>query len=170
MTVALENVHIAPQNELSRQLLDPSLEDLLEKQNTSQSCDSPPLENEDTNVESNCDFLDTGDADINTEELRPFGHVNTMPTTSFMCENTPVGNPELDIGKTTVSSPDDSNTIKSDEQRELDKLFEMLGGKQLTRKKLECAPSWLLDKAVEEELEKTWKGAYILVPNSEVSL
>lgn len=98
MTVALEHVHIAPQNELARQLLDPSLEDLSEERSTTQLCVSPPLELEDTNLDSDRGFLDTYDDDIDMERLRPTGRVTTMPATSFLYEITPVGNPERYIG------------------------------------------------------------------------
>lgn len=44
----------------------------------------------------------------------------------------------------------------------------MTVGAQVTRKKMDCASPWILDKAITEEIESTWKGTYVKVPERSV--
>lgn len=44
-----------------------------------------------------------------------------------------------------------------------------MSSKQLTVKKKECTPSWMLDKTADEEVNETLDGAYEEVPDSAVS-
>lgn len=55
-----------------------------------------------------------------------------------------------------------------DENLELKRLYSIVGSKQLTRKKKKCAPSWLLDKTVDKEVNEAWNGAYKEVPDSAI--
>jgi len=79
------------------------------------------------------------------------------------------GIPEKDIGQTSSSGANYAAAeLESDEQKILDEMYKSVGGAQVMRHKMACAPPWLLDRAVEEELTNAWKGAYEEVPENAV--
>lgn len=60
--------------------------------------------------------------------------------------------------------------LSRDDQKKLDKLFDIVRNSQVSRKKVESFPTWLVDKALQEELEEMWRGAYTVVPEHIVRL
>lgn len=48
----------------------------------------------------------------------------------------------------------------STEPTELEEIYKIVASKQLTRSKMACAPSWLRDKALNEELTSNWSDAH----------
>lgn len=64
-----------------------------------------------------------------------------------------VGQPERDIGSEVLLEPDEATLKKADEQRICSHILETIGRVDVTRSKLSFVPSWIIAKALEEELE-----------------
>lgn len=102
------------------------------------------------------------------EELQPIGRALNKPPT--MLTSQVIGEPEKDIG---VSSNDTSNTIdenrlQSIHEHTLNEIYKVIGVKQLTRSKMACALSWILYKALQEELDTNWKDTHIEVDERDI--
>ena len=79
--------------------------------------------------------------------------------------------PERDVGMPQLPTSDNvGKSIDSSEQEVLEQLYQATGGDQVTRSNLENAPPWLVQKALGEEIDIAWKGAYEEVPESEVPM
>ena len=74
-----------------------------------------------------------------------------------------IGKPEKDIGTTSISQKEVITDLQSDEQTVLQKVYQVVGPAQVTRKKMENAPSWILDAAMKSEKESKWRDAYVPV-------
>lgn len=48
------------------------------------------------------------------------------------------------------------------------RLYGVVGSAQVSSKKIDSAPEWMLDKAVGEEIENAWKDAYVQIPEKDV--
>lgn len=78
------------------------------------------------------------------------------------------GEQEKDIGDIYTAGPKKGEELTSKEQDVLASIYEVIGSDQVTRKRMECAPQWILDKAVRSELEVNWKDAYVPIIESDV--
>lgn len=67
------------------------------------------------------------------------------------------------MGENCAGSADTITKLVREEQAELDKLYEIIRPKPHTRKALEAAPSWLLKKAMKDEIEINWTGTYEVI-------
>lgn len=89
------------------------------------------------------------------EELKPIGKAASLFTKML------VGDPEMDIGECTTEhnkSPD--TKLSSTNQETLNEIYKVVGSKQLTRRKMSSAPSWILDSALKEELDANWSETF----------
>lgn len=59
--------------------------------------------------------------------------------------------------------PNGTNTIGFDEQKVSVQIYGVLGGAQVNRCKMECAPAWIVERAIQEEIRGAWDGAYVEV-------
>lgn len=48
-------------------------------------------------------------------------------------------------------------------------MYGVIAGEQVTKRKIECAPPWLIDRAIDEEVNTKWEGSHECVKESEVS-
>lgn len=72
---------------------------------------------------------------------------------SFLYEVEAVGGPMLDIRKDAVSGPfTETEELHSEEAKVLEEIYKALGNEKVTHKRMECAPPWIVKKAVDEEL------------------
>lgn len=70
------------------------------------------------------------------------------------------GEKDKDISNVVVDDDTQTSTeLENNEQLILNELYEKFGTKQLTRKKFDSEPPWLLDKAMKVEFEENWKDA-----------
>lgn len=60
-------------------------------------------------------------------------------------------------------------TRKSYEQHVLEQVYKVVCSEQVTRKRMECTPQWVLDKSLKTELDDNWAEAYIPVNYQDVS-
>lgn len=81
------------------------------------------------------------------------------------------GSASRDIGQDSAEGPEQASDVelKSDEQSVLN-VYDTIGCEEFTCKRVECVSLWIIDKAVEEGIDKASKGAYIEVPGHDVSL
>ena len=69
--------------------------------------------------------------------------------------------PEKDICTDSSTQLDiEGFELQSEQQLALERLYEATGGEQVTRSKMESAPPWLIQKALEDEINGAWDGAY----------
>lgn len=146
MIVAYEHIRLAPQGELAQELQARILEDLLEE-----------------------DCLDaTDDNDVDETSSAAAANGNGVETRgSFFCSRV-FENPELDIGFSDNKAPPHDVCLESDEQNVLRKVYEATSGAQVSRAKMDCAPQWVLGRSINEELTKSWEGAFEEVLESDV--
>lgn len=173
MKVAYEDIRLAPKGELAAELQAPLVEDIFDRPQTplnsqpeliSDVATKPQLtpatatnQREDQLQDKALDELLSIDSDNSDTELPPL-HRNFFS-----------GNAKLNIGYDSVSGPSASTGhLCSQEQLELNKLYAVIGKETVSRKKLEGAPFWLIDKAVKEEVEDAWKDAFTEVSEQQV--
>lgn len=75
-----------------------------------------------------------------------------------------------DVGEIKENQDEEINDerIHSIHQHTLNELYKIVGGRQLTRSKLSCAPDWVLDKALREELENNWGDTHEVVDDTTI--
>lgn len=61
----------------------------------------------------------------------------------------------VDIGNKGGTSNDNMPPcLETTERKKLDRLYNIVGRKQLSPSRMKCTPQWLLDKAINEEVEQ----------------
>lgn len=76
---------------------------------------------------------------------------------------------DIDRPAGNVTGPKDGEqNLESEKPRILDERFEQVGSQQMTRSKLEFAPSWILDEAFTSKHDSNWSDAYVKVYESDV--
>lgn len=78
---------------------------------------------------------------------------------------------EMDIDRpfqNLIGRTEGTHTLESDRARILDEMFEQIGSNQVSRSKLEFAPSWILDEAFNSEHATNWVEAYEEVGDEKV--
>ena len=201
MRIAYEHVRIAPEGNLTRELMEKSLEDEL----ASIIVDDDSTAHDDNrtdNLEAQTDSEDRNDVILSEErdENEAQGKQYRMHKTqtdskdrndvilseerdeneaqekqhrmhkSFFT-NQAVGNPAEDIGDTPQGRSKEMEEpfeLESHEQKVLDDIYGILGSEQVTRRKLECAPPWVVEKAVKSEYNSNWADAYVEVKEVDV--
>lgn len=109
------------------------------------------------NIDLNNLIGDNNDPD--EKELLPIG---TLQAALFanQCEVTH----SLNIGHTTLPFPTQMpRTLQTDEQKVLHQMFGIMGVNQATERSLQLAPSWILEKAVNLDLQRNLKDLYLAV-------
>lgn len=51
--------------------------------------------------------------------------------------------------------------LNTDEQRTVENIAGKIGTDQVTRRKLEFAPSWIVEEALDQEFRANWENSYI---------
>lgn len=169
MQVAYEHIRLPPKRPLTLELQEGVLEGIREN-------DTPPSAHEEQpdrseviyqcrNAENMSDLLRKTYAPDNNTNI--IDH-STGITKSFFTR-TVTGEPEKYLGAFEAYLPVLlGNELKSEEQTILNQVYDAIGGAQATRSQMDCAPQWILEKAVSEENESAWKGAYTEVEESDV--
>ncbi len=148
MTVAHEHVRLAPQCELAQELQEGILEDVLS--------DAPIFaENRSQNL------LTT----VSNSSLLSKRKCNT--SYSFFSKNV-CGHPWKDIGNGRITSRLTQANFQSEEQRILSEFYKIVGGSPITRKAMEGLPSWIVQNAIDKEVNENWAGAYEEVCETDV--
>lgn len=174
MSVAYEHIRIAPKGELAQELMKCSLEEeLAQDENTTTAITDmckTITENEDEDEEnaqamkrdlSRNVFGDGEDNDMTASE----GRVGSLFTKNNQ------GDPMQDVGELpqgTGTEQLEDIELKSQEQETLEEIHKILGSAQVTRRKMECAPPWIVNKAIEAELKSNCKDAYEEVMDADV--
>ena len=143
MKPAYEDVRVAPQNSLAQELMQCSLEGTVDMDN--------PVERGEQNE-----------------------NINGAPqdTISSLVAGIHKRSAVDDIGPYAARlNPEQEGifaTLETDRHRVLESIYECVGSKQVTRSKLEFAPSWILDDAFESEYEANWRESYKPVTEKDV--
>ena len=166
MRIAYEHVRIAPEGELTRELMGKSLEDELSNMVDDEEDADEQEETHQALVpekgKESGNSLDEERGDNMSVPVRLHGTLFT---------NRVLGNPLEDIGDTPRGKDTEGDKpvqLESQEQRVLDDLYGILGSEQVTRRKMECAPPWIVEKAVTAEYTSNWADAYIEVKDEDV--
>jgi len=173
LRVAYEDVRLAQTSPLAQELQSCTLEEEL-----AASTDRPPHTNSnkpkqiaDQPPPSFCRTLRRGGV-RDAAESEPLSQVQEIERTSSAQNRslmtTRQGDiaqrterPMVDIGDTQVHSEVEAiGQLQSTRQKVLAELQSVLGKSQVTRSKLEFAPSWIVEEAFRSELKKNWAGAY----------
>lgn len=188
MSVAYEHVRVAPTGELSAELLRRSLEDELYSgvdEDTGEREETPVAAEEGTDgdLATRCDEEEPPLAPVTVDRSRSQEdgeiEVSNGRRTDLKYRRSffsaaiargPIGEPEKDIGDVTTEGPKDGEMIASDEQHVLSQMYSVVGSEQVTRRRMECAPQWILDKSVKTELDSNWSEAYVAVQEDSVPI
>lgn len=82
---------------------------------------------------------------------------------------TALGNEFLDIETYPVNDKiPDGVPLTSDIQKVLNLVYDIVGGNQLARSKNSCTSSWLLDRAMNKEVDQNWKDAVMEIDERKV--
>lgn len=169
MQVAYEHIRMVPEGELANELQQGILEDLLADDIPS-SAHQEGVQHTGNNLEQEYPndpaqiMMDVFGPEDDDEETTA---TDTLRKSFFT--KAVLGEPEKDIGPTAHQQQIPVKfELQSDEQKVLQEIHKVTGGAQVSRKKMDCAPQWVLDKAVAEELDKAWKDAYVEVPEQTV--
>ena len=152
MKVAYEDLRLAPSGELTRELLAGSLEETLEEHTVSAT---PPKD------------TDNSGSDETGGEL----HLNNQQSMFHptLLSRRVVGDAEKDTGTVHVTDkPPPAVDLTSEKQRILKDVYEEIGTSQVAYRRLEFAPSWLIEEAFAKEHDDNWADAYELVDYKEM--
>lgn len=122
-------------------------------------------------LEAQTDHEDQSEAILSEERGKneAQGRQGKKPKSFFT--NKAVGNPAEDIGDTPqgrAKAMEEPFELESQEQRVLDDIHGILGSEQVTRRKIEGAPPWVIQKAVKTEYDSNWADAYVEVKDRDV--
>eukprot|EP00177_Eucheuma_denticulatum_P007832 GFKZ01014258.1.p1 GENE.GFKZ01014258.1~~GFKZ01014258.1.p1 ORF type:complete len:1202 (-),score=97.36 GFKZ01014258.1:1881-5486(-) len=104
---------------------------------------------------------------IHTDKLADnIGDLKSVPATSAADRQT-----KLDIGvhaDNIAGPPDPIQVLQSEKPRILSEIYDVLGSQQVSRRKMEFAPSWILEEAFKAEHDSNWAGAYVNVSEENI--
>lgn len=76
---------------------------------------------------------------------------------------------DIDRLKSEVSGPPKQLCeLQTNKPRVLDNIFETIGSQQVTKNKLEFAPSWIIEEAFQAEHDSNWADAYVSISEKNV--
>lgn len=169
MRVAYEDVRVAPNSALTQELMAIPLEDEL----AIDDGDSPAghaeamhgLIGDDDSPERGVD--DKDEKQVSASHVSPaLLAYNQAPQPTLVEEN-----PTADIGTVTPTRlPPPNATLKSDRARVLQNISDTIGKEQVTRSKLNFAPSWIVEEAFNKEHSSNWEDAYDEVDESSIPM
>lgn len=156
--ISYEDIRIKPKNALTQELSQGYMEDYVQ---------GSELEDREVDVQTT--------ENINNDENNTAALMSST-TNALGADNADKGNivsPEQqDIGsiaeKVQIMDNIDGVTLESQKQSLLENIKSKIGQRQVTSSELEFAPPWLLNDALQAELEANWNGAYIETPASTV--
>lgn len=166
MKPAYEDIRIAPSSPLAQELMSCSLEQELglmaDGGEESHNAQHPPNVNAlltarlsgDSN---SCAIADIGIAQIDgpSKAYKKLKHAATM---------------DIDRDDSELRKPPTAiHELESEKPRIMEQIYSQIGSKQVSRSKVEFAPSWILDEAFQTEHDSNWKGAYKPVREDEVA-
>lgn len=169
LNVAYKHIRIASKTEFDKELMESSFEKILEDPSgnvINMETQIAKSKASDTVID---DLLGEADESEVDDVLNPIGFNHPPTVSSFFSSCLPSnGTPELDVGKVKSSTLDENLELLRNEHADLDILYGIVGSKTLKRKELDLAPSWLLDKAISEEVDSNWADAYEVVHEKDV--
>lgn len=166
MRVAYEHIRLVPSDELAKEITESYLEDEIADTDTT---GLKTLESLDRDDDSSNAYEDIPGTDTDMDDIEKPRSLDT--STSLMSQlNNPIGNTAKDVGQieSTTTKNIDGCELESTQQLTLDALYRIVGGKQMTRSKMGCAPAWILDKALQEELDSNWADTHDVVDERDV--
>lgn len=155
MRVAYEHVRLMPSGDLAKEITEGSLEEFISETDTSTIKTIDDMTSH-RNEDIYADIFGSDNESDEDDELQPIGTARAMLSTQV------TGDPTKDIGVITERDTKQSKEpeLTSTHQDTLNEIYDIVGSKQLTRSKMACAPSWLLDKALQEELSSNWSDTH----------
>lgn len=107
----------------------------------------------DANAEvENMDTEKNGQESVEEKPVTMSGTINTRKIYEDRDNNVKgMYRPDKDIGETTIRSGEESGDLKSDQQNILRGIHGLMGNAQVMPNKLECSPSWMAAKELQEE-------------------
>lgn len=172
MRVAYEDVRVAPNSTLTQELMALPLEDEL----ALDDIDAPTGHAEAMHaIRADDDSPDRGvdDTESHVSPALSASHVSPTFLANNQAPTTPkeADNPSADIGKTTLTKlPPPNAMLESDRARVLQNMSATIGKEQVTRGKLNFAPSWIVEEAFNKEYSSNWEDAYGEVNESAIPL
>lgn len=170
MKVAYEDLRIVPKGDLAQELQSSVLEDYISTDNLHGKCSTKNSDRDQKSSEMRSP-LSTPTFDdkalnmyLNIDDENESDELPKLHS-SLLSENY-----HLDIGNIVVDKihNDKTSQLQSSEHEELQKLYKILGNKAVSRNHIETAPNWLIAKAVQNEIEDAWKGAFEEVDESTI--
>lgn len=169
MTIGYNDIRLRPTGELTNELMKYEMDDDMHENLECENEDIQPHVNEtnaETHVQTDEDINGAVCAtpDTNEQPLMMTGSMNARKITDErqnIIERTEL--PEKDIGDTEIGTDIQTGDIRSDRQKIMREIHGVIGNTQVTLSKLECAPSWMTAKALQEEHDNNWAEAYIEV-------
>ena len=164
MRIAYEDVRVAPKSHLTQELMSCSLEDELA---TDDDCEHQVNTIIPEATSGNWVSSDRGE----NEEGPPHEVSDSRISPTLLADSQPpqAENPAADINKLKVTRRLPKNvTLTSDRARVMKRIYKTIGKDQVSRKRLESAPSWIVREAFEKEHSSNWWDAYEEVDEAEV--
>lgn len=156
MKIAYEHIRLQPRDDLTRELCEYSLEDELSSIRFDDDFDDTEEVVDPDNSDERI-LKDIFGSDGESEEEDMEGD-HRKEAAAMMGRMSAVGNSELDIGDIVPRGPNaEMEELVSHKSRILEDIYRVIGGEQVTRRKLEFAPPWIVEMADKEELEDNWK-------------
>lgn len=79
------------------------------------------------------------------------------------------GDPEMDIGLTQAEGPvEETEELRSNYDMVVEQIHDVIGTEQVHRGDIQFAPSWIVEEAIETEVEDNWKDAYEIAQEDEI--
>lgn len=149
MRVAYEHLRIKPQSALAQDMAKKSLEDEL--------ADIRFM-----------DKMEEGDEASKSDDEIMRQIFGDEEVGALFSKTEPIGDAAKDIGDVQTDAQQDDGQLRSQAQQVLEQVYDTVGGEQLTRRRMECAPTWILDQAMRKEIEDNWEGAIERIPEKDV--
>lgn len=114
--------------------------------------------------------LATVDAEDDVDEGDYEDATDSAPETVGALMTTAVRNPTKDIGMDIDDrNPAPIGDLTTDEDKVLTDIKRIIGSDQVTRRRLEGVPAWIIERSLKEEHDSNWKDAYESVDERNVS-
>lgn len=152
MSVAYEDIRLMPKGELTQELMRIEVhDDDHDDQWTGETGHEVEINDTETQGEGHNEHTEHVNATHND------GHDAYSALISITNDNV---HAEKDIGDTHVETEHVTGEMVTDEQKVLSEIGDVIGNSQVTRKRLEFAPAWIVQKALQQEHENNWEMAY----------
>lgn len=86
---------------------------------------------------------------------------NHTRTIQSMFKNSVCGSPEDDIGMSSPNKPPEGKKLLSGERTVLEKMHAIIVNEKVNKSRMGIAPSWVIEKAMRQEVIDNWSKAYV---------